>query len=278
MTAPDRKLKYSKAASLALFIQFILFSLVADLFAGTISIQLDTRIETEGDRLGVHITCKNNGDAEARRLRSILSFPWGESTQELCGRLEAGESVSALRHEKIRIKKAGSYPVKIMVAFKDSRGYPFSALSALVFPYRGEGEGGIVFEASDLDLEQQGLLHCSLENMTDSKKEVKVRLHLPEEIKTDLNDVRVDIEKGEKRGLEFRLWNLTALGGATYPVFCLCEYESEDRHFSLVSRSKIFIEEYENIFRRNRSVWISLFLLFFALTVLEFLRSCRKKR
>ena len=85
----------------------------------------------------------------------------------------------------------------------------------------------------------------------------------------DINALRILKENVKGLGLEdivlplcsdvnrFEIVNVSALFGATYPVFCFFEYDLKETHYTAVSKALIRIAEKENRFCRMRWVLLS---------------------
>ena len=59
-----------------------------------------------------------------------------------------------------------------------------------------------------------------------------------------------------KETLSFEIINNAALSGATYPLFCYLEYDTENSHHTAVVQAKATIAEQEMWFQRTSWFWI----------------------
>jgi hypothetical protein len=97
---------------------------------------------------------------------------------------------------------------------------------------------------------------------------------LPQELSADTTTVHLKLSPGQETQMVFKIHNFSALGGSTYPVYAILEYDAAGVHNTAIATSTIEISTGEKSFIRG-----SLILpVTIALVVLLVLLNVRFKR
>jgi hypothetical protein len=161
----------------------------------------------------------------------------------------------------------------VLVDFHDANQYPFSAVSCTTFYWKEDANPDLLCLGSDITVGAAGELLFTIKNLGFEPRKVRSTLVLPKELST--HDPRIDLQidpRAEKR-VVIGISNFSALSGASYPVFCYFEYDSEDTHYTAVARALIKIIKGENWFRRTKLLWLgAAIMLGVILVALQFKR------
>ena len=233
---------------------------VANVHADTLSIRIGTTVHTDGDTLSVRVTSANRGNATAYDVHVHLYVGERQMTRALSAPLAAGQSESVRFESRVRPLRAGRYPLTVRLDFNDAQGYPFTALSVTTFHSRRDVDADLVVIARDMHLSDQANgLALDVINMAPVARQVKASLILPREMETPSPSRFLRLNAGfDERSLSFAILNRGARPGASYPVFCILEYDDNDLHCTQVERALIHIQDRVNPFRQNRLLWLTL--------------------
>jgi hypothetical protein len=229
--------------------------------AGTLSIQTRSTIQVTGNRIRAEIEYANNGTATARVAQAHLTVSDRRLSGPVSERLEPGQSASAIFELLFDGVPESRYPFIVYVNFNDENDYPFSALSCGTFSFLGEGPADIGCNGSEITLSEEGNVEFIVRNTGTRAVELSARLVLPREFSSARTLEVIDLKPGEAAPVRFQVRNFGALKGASYPVFCIVEYELDGRHGSTVGRSLIAVESGDNLFRRHRSITAAVLVL-----------------
>jgi hypothetical protein len=124
----------------------------------------------------------------------------------------------------------------------------------------------------DLNLEKRGLLRLNIKNPGLGSRNIRAMLVLPKEFSSPRSRIDFDIQAGSQKTVVFEIENLSALSGATYPVFCSLEYDLPDTHYTAVSSAMVRISQRQNWFQRTKWLWAAVGVLLGATFILYQLR------
>ena len=151
--------------------------------------------------------------------------------------------------------RKGRHPLSVMVHFQDSIGHPFSALTATTFRVQQEKAPDLLSRGEPLIMGDQGAVVFRLENTGALPKNVKASLLMPREFLLGNKGFEATVPGGGRKVASFSVTNLSALSGATYPVFCIVEYDEEETHHTVIGMTTIHVRSGDNWFRRTRWHW-----------------------
>ena len=225
--------------------------------AGTLSIRTTSTVAVTGGILRADIRYTNAGSAEALAVQAHMTVPGRVLSSPVTERLGPGGAASAVFEAPVEGISGSSYPFIVYVDFKDENGYPFSALSCGTFSYGGEGPSQIECAGSEARLSDEGMVGFVVSNPGSHALETTARLVLPREFVSASAVRALSLGPGEAARVDFRVRNAGALAGASYPFFCVVEYETGGRRGAAVGSSTVSVEGRENLFRRHRALWVA---------------------
>ena len=228
--------------------------------ASTLSIRIDTTMEVTGERLRAKIRYTNNGTATAGSAQAHLTLLGESFSGSVTERLGPGETDVAEFELLLEGTSGSRYPFIVYVDFKDGNNYPFSALSCGTVSFGGEVPGGIECEGSDTGLSDHGNVDFVVTNNGDATVEISAGLVLPREFVSSGTIRKIGLDPGATTSFHFKVNNSTALPGASYPVFCVVEYQLDGRHGSAVGTAMVTVEASDTLFRRFRPAVTAVFV------------------
>ena len=241
---------------LTTFILILQYSLVAS--AGTLTIETKTTVMTEGDRLKGSIEVWNRGNVAAHNVQANI-IVLAERMKTSIKKLLTIDESHTFQFEKILpgIKK-GRYPLTVIVDFHDVNQYPFSAISCTTFSFQEDANPDLLCLIEDLTMDKKGELRIDIKNGGLGLRNIRATLILPREFSSPGTHIDFDIESRSQKTVDFEIENFYALSGASYPVFCVLEYDLRDTHYTAFSSAVVKIEKRENWFWRVRWFWVAI--------------------
>jgi hypothetical protein len=116
-------------------------------------------------------------------------------------------------------------------------------------------------------------------NLDQKAHRVRVLLALPRELRALPREQQASLQPGQKTTLAFRLENVYATEGSSYPILALLEYEDGGRHYGMVSEAMVTIRALPPPFKEHRRVFIALgAALALVVVLLEILLAVRARR
>lgn len=225
--------------------------------AGTLSIRIRTTLIVENHLLKGTVDIDNRGSEAAFRLQMEILFPSESVTFPEVPHLNANESKSfALDHHLASVKN-GIYPLPIIVTFHDMNLYPFSALSCPTFAVGQEPKGKISYRSKPFTVAKEGAALFYLENSESLAKNLTATIILPREFASPEKDQRVRLGPEQRKTVSFKIINQHALPCATYPVFCVFQYDEQGLHHTFVCQVLGTVTEGKNWFYRTRWLWLA---------------------
>jgi hypothetical protein len=225
--------------------------------AGVLTIELETTLGAEGDRLRGTLKITNKGDEPALDLRAEIALPNEQLRREITKRLEAKAFASLAFEGRLTGLKNGSYPLPVTVIFHDAKLYPFSALACPVFACGEEGSGDLSCTALPATVGEKGEISFTLKSSSPAARTLQAMVLLPREFQSPRSRFSLTLGPHASRTLSFPVLNTSALQGATYPVFGVFQYETEDLQQALVIPTTLRITEKGNWFTETRWYWLS---------------------
>lgn len=263
--------------SLLLVLSSWIFTWEALAIADILKMETQTTVEVAEDLLKVSVTFTNKGTAPAYNLQVHLNTLGEQQDSPVKPQLDPGQSDRVLFERNVAGIKKGRYPLTIYVDFHDANQYPFSALSGMTFHIDEDVNPNLVALAEDITVEKSGELRFEIKNLGFKSKKILASLAIPKEFSTPRPRIGLQLDPRSERILAFEISNFSALPGASYPVFCYLEYDSEDTHHTAVARALVKIAEEENLFRQFRWIWIVLTVILSAILITVIVKE-RKKR
>lgn len=206
---------------------------------GTISI--NTWASFTGDNL--MLGTANRGDEAAHQVMLTLNLAGWERAGRLIPRLSpGGEVVEGFPLAGVLPELPGLYPARILVSYTDAAGYAFSALSVLLLP-RGEVRASVLhLHLFPLVCAGEGELECRVVNRGGRPLAAEVALELAPEFQVTDARRRLELQPGEDRKLFFRVRNLAATAGSSYPVFLVAEHGDGVRHYAALAQNLVTVK------------------------------------
>ncbi len=262
---------------LLLILFFWIFSSSTPATAGILKIETETTVEVSADRLRTSVTFTNRGTAPAYNLQVHLDALGRQEVSPVMAHLDPGQSERAFFERKIRGVRKGRYPMTVCVDFHDANQYPFSALSGMTFHIGEAVNPNLAALTRDMTLDKSGTLRFDVKNLGFKPEKIIATLALPKEFSSSQPRSTFKMDQRSEKTVDFDIRNFSALPGASYPVFCYFEYDSEDMHHTALARSLVTVAKDENLFRRFRWVWMTLAAILAALLVVVIIKEHRKK-
>ncbi len=226
--------------------------------AGILKIETKTTVRVEDDILHIRVEYINRGSAPAHQLQVNVTVLGTEERAPITPQLEPGQSNTVTFQKDVSGLRNGRYPLMVAVDFHDANQYPFSALSGMTFFKGTDVNAELIAESENMTIQGEGMLRFTLKNLSQSDKTIETSLFLPKEFSASELSQTISLDGRSEKRIDFEIENFSALPGATYPVFCFFEYDTEAAHHTALARSMVFIEADENLFRRFRWLWITL--------------------
>lgn len=159
----------------------------------------------------------------------------------------------------------GYYPVVLKTVYHDANMYPFSVLSSLYVINIIGHESSVRGNMNAVEVAQDGSAKnvLKIKNIEDTQKEVKVRLYLPTELKSEEKEKTVVLDPKEEKEIRYSIKSVGALPGSSYSILASLEYE-KDYHYTSFVRGTVKIVEKKEGFSL---IWV-LITLFIVLTIM----------
>jgi hypothetical protein len=235
-----------------------MFACVPVAAAGTLSIKTRATVKTEKDRLNVTAKTYNKGDEAAHNVQTNIIF-LDERFESQSRKLLMVNQSEAFHVEKVLSGiNQGRYPLTVMVDFQDGNQYPFSAVVGTTFHYKKDVNPDLECVTHDLIMEKKDELRIETRNLGVDSKHIRATVVLPRELSAPVTQIDFHIDGRGEKTIFFDIVNLSALSGATYPVFCYMEYDSEDTHYTAVAKASVEVVRQGDWLRRTQWFWIGL--------------------
>lgn len=222
---------------------------------GSISITTQVTVSVTGERIHGLVTVTNNGNVPAHRVRVDIALPGARIRPQGEQSLGVARSAEFPFEARPGMLRKGRHPLSVMVHFQDSIGHPFSALSVTTFLVQEEKAPELLVGGEPLIMGDRGTVRFQIENTGPLPKAVKASLVMPRELLPANAMWEATLSGGDRKDAAFSVTNLSALSGATYPIFCIVEYDLEGTHQTVVGTIPIHITARDNWFRKTRWHW-----------------------
>ena len=239
-------------------------------------IETKTSVQVVGDTLKVQVMITNNGSDSAYNLQVHVKALKRQQDSLIKPRMGPGMADSFSFDMPLSGMPEGRYPLTVLVDFHDANQYPFSALSGMTFYIGKDVNPNLIAKAHPVSMEKHGDLTFHLKNLGTEPLKAKATLVLPRELSSRAQEKEIEIGPRSERTVAFQVSNFSALAGASYPVTCFFEYDSDGVHHTAAASAMVTILKEENWFRRYRWAWVSLAVLL-GLVLVGMLVKGRKK-
>lgn len=240
---------------LAFFV--VMFGYNTSVRAGILKIETQTGVTVAGDLLKVRVRATNKGTGHAHNVQVHLILLSEPRHGPIRDRLDPGQTDTVLFERTLSRIKKGRYPLTVLVDFHDANQYPFSAVSCTTFHFKEDANPDLLCLGRDSALERRGALEFTVRNLGFEPRKARATLVLPKELSTPRPHIDVDIDPRSEKPVFFEITNFSALLGASYPVFCYLEYDSEGTHYTAVARALVKVIKGGNWFRRTKLLWLA---------------------
>lgn len=229
--------------------------------AGTLTIETQAVVKTEGDRLLGTIRVFNKGNVDAHNVRANVIVLGKRIRTPVKKLLSVNEFCTFSVEDTLSGIKKGRYPLTVIVDFNDATQYPFSAVSCTTFSFQQDVSADLICVADNLTIDKKGQLYLSVRNPGGETKTVQATLVLPKELSSPRPIIHFDIQAKREKRVFFEIENNFAIAGAAYPVFCSIQYDLQDTHYTALSGAIVNIAPRLNWFHRTRWFWAALAVL-----------------
>jgi len=223
---------------LLLIFTFLIF-LPSFTFASFVSLTTSIQEIVIENRTQTYLEITNSGDEMALSLSISLILPDGFYSDKIfLDKLNSNSTFrGTLNITRIKELAPGRYPAVVLIEYTDVNSYPFSAISPAILIYTIPTFSKIYGSISGLSLKGKnpGKLTLNLKNLDDVEHEVRIRLFLPRELKSEETEKSILLKSKEEKNLEFKVSNFAALPGSKYIVIASIEYEDKLHYSSLAS-------------------------------------------
>jgi len=201
----------------------------------------------EDKMANISLNLLNGGDEAAYDVQVSLVLPDGFSSDSIFTQVlhpnEPLEGIFNITATENMIP--GKYPAVVMTDYADANGYRFSTISPTSVIYRTPTVSMVSGSIPELILsgKQKKRLTVDIKNLDDIPHDVKVKLFLPRELRSDEYEKTISMKaKGEKR-VDFLVSSLSALPGSNYIILVSMSYEDNNLFYSSIARGSIKIVE-----------------------------------
>ena len=249
----------------------------AQAIGGVIKVETKTTVKISGDLLEVIIAAKNNGTSPAHNVQVNLMVLNEELNAPVEPVIKPGDSKTARFKKTLGRIKKGRYPLTVRVDFYDANQYPFSAVSGMTFHYKEDVNTDLITLGKDLTMEKKGMIKYDIKNLGTDTKNIRTSIVLPKELLVQEATTDIVIDSRSEKTLMFPIGNFSALEGATYPIFCYFEFDSDDTHYTKVVRTQVNIVKKGNLFREFRWLWIVLTIILTSAFIAVIIKNYKSK-
>ena len=241
----------------------IVLSLLPPLiWAGSISLQIQTEVTPQKPGWLVTLKAANEGSDTAFNLRAVVRLGDGkESSQVSALPLHPGTSEAFHFRLTDEPKMAGQYPLFVAVDYTDANRYPFTALSFNIVNHRQSQSPAVFAVLENVELGGGSeTMRLKIRNLGADAKRVEARLFLPNEISAKESSQNVALEPNAEVSVPFVLHRFSALPGSTYPIYAVIQYESGQEHFCVPATGIVKVVENKNGLLRTGAAALALVL------------------
>jgi len=214
----------------------LILLLLVPLAAGSyISISVTLSTEVTENYTRVHVSLEQLGDEAAYEIEvvpfSSEYFAFGGEVKK--DKLYPQEKLRGVFevYPKKELKE-GSYPFVAKIVYHDANRYPFSIIAFNPINYGKVSASEVVGSIKNLDVEEGGFggTVLKIKNSGERRREVRVKLYLPNELKGNVEKEKIVLAPGEEKNLNIEITTRGALKGSSYSIGATLEYEDERHH------------------------------------------------
>ena len=232
--------------------------------AGTITLQTTTMDILLNETGTLNMTIINRGDVPAV---DVNVFSYFDEKTYFIGNL--GENTIQIPVD-MHGKNPGTYSLIWKINYRDTKGYPYSAITNSKIVKQEPTAGNIYLIAADMKMQDNGQLEIIVKNRNTVKKTVSVNLYLSselisEELKT------ISTEPNGQDSVIFNVVNNGANENSAYYYIASADYDETGKHYSVISSGTIIIEKQANV------IWFGVIAVFAAIVVIAYFIMRKKK-
>lgn len=237
----------------------------ADQAPRTIRLQTEVRFDLDGEVLSCDITLRNAGTETAHRLIWQAIFA-GESQafwQQPQGPLPPGRSITVRQPLKTAAPlPPGEYPLVLYTDYRDTSGYPFSAILATTITNNLPSDIAPVPLQIRLhapaELRKTSALRLVAVSSHDQPVRLRARLVMPPQIDSHDKEMVLDVPAGVARSIGFPIRNLNARAGSRLTVAVIVTGEIDQTPRCVISSTSVAIPLHRGLTARHTPYWIAL--------------------
>ncbi|MFH0861367.1 MAG: NEW3 domain-containing protein [Candidatus Altiarchaeota archaeon] len=202
-------------------------------------IRISTTIAAEQiireSRAWVNVTLENSGDEPAYNTRLQAILPEGfRSEPAYVGTLSPYKPIESSFNITVdEGTQNGTYPLILKVEYTDANGYPFSTLSPRIIVYHTPTPMKVYARVQNIAVAENKKANATilLRNMDSREHDINVRVYLPNELKTDREQMSVVLGGRSEEEMRFEVESFGALPNSTYVVTVSADFEEDNvRH------------------------------------------------
>lgn len=252
----------------SLYVFFFLLIFVIPLYGGFITLNSVLTCEVTPPTVITTLTVENKGNEAAYNLQARFTISEKEWLSKIFPRLEVNQKIEIESIENFEPEKRGNYPLTAKIFFQDAAGYSFTSVLVTLLTYYEVTRPNLLGTIEEVSMSDQGVLKLQTTNLAYDDVNLDIKVLTPDELSIEPREKNVTLAARIKEDLQFKLSNLSALNGATYPVWVVMEYESEDKHFTYLCSGSVSIEQKINIFEKYWWVFLVLVVVFIGVFVI----------
>ena len=234
-------------------------------FAGILTIETETSVQTTENQLEVTVKITNKGDEPAYNTQINLMVLDEKTQGDVKAKLDPGKTDVNTFTKTLSNIVRGRYPLTIRVDFHDANLYPFSALSGSTFFLGSDVNGDLAVIGDNVSLDKEGVLNFHIKNMGSDPINLSASLFLPKEFSAAASRKTFQIEARSENNLSFDVSNFSARDGASYPLYCSFEYDKNDIHYTTMANIFVTVKIAEGWFRSMKWVWVGAIIVLFVI-------------
>jgi len=226
----------------------LLLLLVLPLNGGYITLNSVLSCEVTPPSVKTILTVENKGNEAAYNLQARFTISEKEWLSKVFPKLEASQKIEIESLENYEPEKKGNYPLTAKVFFQDAAGYSFTSVLVTLLTYHEVTRPNLLGTIEDVGISDRGVLKLQMTNLAYDDVNLDVKVLAPDELSIEPREKQITLAARVKEDFQLKLSNLSALTGATYPVWVVMEYENEDQHFTYLCSGSVSITKKINIF------------------------------
>ncbi len=238
-----------------------------------IRLSLSATVSGPADDLECRLKIANRGTESVHHLRWRVDFAgYAQDWEPPAGPLEPDRELLAVNPLRTPVPlTAGEYPLVLTMTYRDSSGYPFSAILATAVTNRlprTAAPAPIRVRLYPPDsLKERGELRVLAVSEHPYPLNVRIRLILPDSLESPLEEQVLEIPAESARSVRFPLVNQRGRAGSRLPLAAVIRYELDALPRCLIRHTAVEIPAHRGYLARHPFPWLMLatvLLLFFA--------------